>query len=53
LKSFYVLSIYSCGANPFKTIWKFLLANECAIPRPIPLKEPVTIATRVADLNII
>jgi len=30
---------------------KFRLANALAIPKPMPLSEPVTIATLFVDLN--
>ena len=38
--------------RPFKTILKFLLARALAIPRPIPLNEPVMMATLLVDLEI-
>lgn len=38
--------------RPFKTILKLRLARALAIPRPIPLNEPVTMATLLVDLRI-
>lgn len=46
VSSFYNVRIYSSDAKPLRTMLAPAAERERAIPKPMPLREPVTTAVR-------